>query len=424
MSSSRKVSLVFLIFICSILASCVTNTKADQFLIKEISNSDKSDFLFNEGLDRYKTEVLQNNDYTVIPKISEYFKEALEFNPQHPQAQQYLDELNNYKDKKFLGYKDSALKLSQNTKRSAAQDIDMIVAVKLASDLNNSDPDIQKLVASTATIKTSVIKTREDQLAALQTKMDTEKNQTELLKQMKDANQLIGELDKVDPGNKNASGAKMKLSASIDALIQKDVDSANTLITAAKFAEAEAALIHGERILTAVSQVPDAKFTTLKYQLYFNWSNSLFAAKKYVTADDRINSAIKVSRTNEATGLKAKIAKAAAEKDFDADLPDTLATIDALLAKKDAAGALDLIATTLPKLKIQSNKDKLEAKKVPAYAQIKTIYQEGISLYNEEDYLGAKQKFQTVLDGDDGYEQAQAYFDRTVTKIRALAGKD
>lgn len=423
MSSIRKVSFISLILVCSILVSCVTN-KADQFLIKEMTNSDKADFLFNEGLDRYKIEILQKSNFAAIPKISEFFQEALEFNPQHPQAQQYLDELNNYKEKKFLSYRDSALKLSQNSKRTAAQDFDMVYAIKLASDLKASDIDIQKLVTSTAATRTTVIKTREDQLAALQAKIDAEKSQTEMLKQMKEANRIIRELDKVDPGNKNANDVRAKLGSSTDALVQKDTESASSLIAAGKFADAEAALIHGERILATVSQTPDSKFTALKYQLYFSWSNSLLAAKKYVTADDRVNSAIKVSRTNEAVSLKAKIAKAAAEKDYDADLPDTLATIDTLLAKKDAAGALDLIGSTLPNLKIQANKDKLEAKKVPAYAQIKTIYQEGIALYNEEDYLGAKQKFQTVLDGDSEYEQAQAYFDRAETKIRALAGKD
>jgi len=366
MSTTRKVCLVILIFVCSILASCVTN-KADLFLIKEMTSSDKADFLFNEGLDRYKTEILQKNNFAAIPKISEYFQEALEFNPQHVQAQQYLDELNNYKEKKFVTYRDSALKLSQNTKRTPAQDFDLVYSLKLASDLKSSDVDLQKLLASTAATRTSVIKTREDQLVALQTKIDAEKNQTELLKQMKDANRVISELDKVDPGNKNADGVRSKLGSASNSLVQKDTDSATAFIAAGKFADAEAALIHGERILATVAQTPDSKFTTLKYQLYFNWSNSLLTAKKYVTADDRINSAIKVSRTNEAVSLKAKIAKAASEKDYDAELADTLSTIDNLLAKKDPAGALDLIGSTLPNLKIQANKDKLEAKKVPAY---------------------------------------------------------
>ena len=403
--------------------SCVTNM-ADLFLIKTMTNTDKADYLFTVGLDRYKIEILQKNNFTAIPTVSEYFEKALAFNPQHPQAQQYLDELNNYKEKKFASYRDSALKLSQNAKRTPKQDFDMVYALKIASDLKSSDADVQKLMSSTSATRTTVIKTREDQLTALQTKIDAEKNQTDLLKQMKEANRVINELDEVDPGNKSADGLRTKLGSATNSLVQKDTDSASALIAAGKFAEAEAAIIHGERILTAVAQTPDSKFISLKYQLYYNWSNSLFAAKKYITADDRISTAIKVNRTNEAVNLKAKIAKAASEKDFDADLSDTIATIDSLLAKKDPAGALDLINSTQPNLKIQANRDKLEAKKDPAYAQIKIIYQQGIALYNDEDYLGAKQKFQTVLDGDSEYEQAQAYFDRAETKIRALSGKD
>jgi len=419
----QKFWLISLIFICSMLASCVTN-KADLFLIKTMSNTDKADFLFSEGLDRYKVEILQKNNFSAIPMITEYFEETLAFNPQHAQAKQYLDELNNYKEKRFASYRDSALKLSQNTKRTAKQDFDMVYALRLASDLKSSDADVQKLMSSTSATRAAVINSRENLLTTLQARIDAEKDQTALLKQMKDANKVISELDKVDPGNRTADGVRSKLSVASNMLVQKDTESATALLAAGKFAEAEAALIHGERILTTVSQTPDTKFNALKYQLYYNWSNSLFTSKKYVTADDRINTAIKVNRTNEAVNLKAKIAKAAAEKDYDADFSDTLATIDTLLAKKDPAGALDLINATQPNLKIQANKDKLETKRDPAYAQLKKIYQEGISLYNDEDYLGAKQKFQTVLDGDSEYEQAQAYYDRAETKIRALAGKD
>lgn len=113
-----------------------------------------------------------------------------------------------------------------------------------------------------------------------------------------------------------------------------------------------------------------------------------------------------------------------AAHDFDADIAEILASVDARLDRNDAAGAMELIETNLPKLKVQSNKDKLAAKKDAVRFQLKAAYQAGISLYNEEDYEGARQKFRAVLAIDSGYEQAQAYLDRTQTKIRALSGND
>jgi len=75
-------------------------------------------------------------------------------------------------------------------------------------------------------------------------------------------------------------------------------------------------------------------------------------------------------------------------------------------------------------LKNQANKNNLSAKTDKVNAVLQTMYQEGISRYNEEDYAGAQTKFAMVVKTKADYEQAQAYLDRTNTKIRALSGKD
>jgi len=173
-----------------------------------------------------------------------------------------------------------------------------------------------------------------------------------------------------------------------------------------------------------MTTTPNPQIQTLKYQIYYGWGTELFTAKKYQSASDKTAMAIAVNRSTEAVALKTKISNAASVRNYDAEISDILESVDALLARGDLTGAQDAIQTNLPKLKIQANKNSLSAKKDAINSQLKKLYQDGIALYNEEDYEGALQKFRIVVKVNSAYEQAQAYVDRSTTKVRALTGKD
>jgi hypothetical protein len=171
--------------------------------------------------------------------------------------------------------------------------------------------------------------------------------------------------------------------------------------------------------LTAES---NPEIRSLKYDIYYAWANNLFSAKKYQQAGDKVAIALYADRTQAALALKAKINQAASVRDYDAEISDILDSVDSLIASGDLSGAQNDIQTILPKLKKQANKDALSARTAQVQAQVKQLYQDGIDRYNQEDYSGAKAKFAIVVDVNADYEQAQAYLDRTNTKIRALSG--
>lgn len=423
MRNNIKSVLLLAGILAATLVSCATSG-SNAFLINETTPQEKAQFLFSEGKDRYQTEILENNNLAMLPKVRQFFTEALALDPLHPEAQKYIDDLDAFRLKKLNSYKASAQRLAASGKRTPAQDYELVYDAKLAGDLDAGDKDVQKLASSIKDVRTSVIAGKEKDLAAALAKIEAEKNQQAAIKQIKDASRILADLKKVDPANKAASDADAKLNAKVDAFVQKDMDAANKALAAKKYADAEAAILRVERTFAAVSQKPEASATALKYQIYFGWASSLFDAKKYQSASDRAAVAVKTNRTLEAVALKAKIDKAASAHDFDADIADILAAVDARIASGDPAGAMALIGDNLGKLKVQANKDNLAAKKDAVRAQLKAIYQDAIGLYNEEDYEGARQKFKAVVTADPGYEQAQAYLDRTETKIKALAGND
>lgn len=415
------------ILAASILAAALTSCAtagSSSFLIKETTAQEKAQFLFTQGKIRFQTEILENNNLDRLPTVRQFFIEALALDPLHPEAKKWIDDIDAFRLKKLNSYKAAAQKLAASGKRTAAQNFELVYDVKLADDLASGDRDVQKLYASTKDIRASVIAGKEKDIAAAIAKIDAEQNQQAAIKQIRDASKILVDLRKIDPTNKAAAEASEKIDAKVDTFAQKDMDAANKALAAKKYADAEAAILRVEKTFTAVSQKPEASVTALKYQIYFSWASSLYDAKKNQSAATRIALAIKTSRTSEAAALKAKIDKAASDHDFDADIADILSAVDDRIASGDPAGAMDLIGDNLAKLKVQDNKDKLSAKKDAVRAQLKTIYQDAIGLYNEEDYEGARQKFRIVLSADAGYEQAQAYLDRTETKIKALAGND
>jgi len=423
MTSLKKMLLSVLAGTLVLIPSC-TSLRANMFLIRETTPQEKAALLFKEGLSRYNEDLIERNDLKAIPKIRGYFADALAIDPMHPQAAQYIETIDSFRQKTYESYLKTATTLYAKEKRTEVQDYEMVLAVKKASDIKKIDLELAKLKADTKEIRTGVIQTRVDRILALEPKMMAEKNQLAQAKLLKDTDKLVQELQNIDPANKDAEHTRKEIDMLAEGLAQKDIESAKAKLAAKKYADAETAVLRAEKTLATVTLEPNKTLQTLKYQIYYSWSANLLDAKKYQTATDKANLAIMVNKTQEAVALRTKIGKAASVRDYDADIADILDSVDASLSRGDTATAQTVINTNLPKLKNQANKNSLSAKTEKVAAQVKTLYQDGISRYNEEDYEGARGKFAMVVKTNPDYEQAQAYLDRTNTKIRALLGKD
>lgn len=423
MLSYKKILIAGFTGLLVVLSSC-TSMRANMYLIKQLTPQDKAEYLFNEGVDLYNSELLDRNNLKAIPKIRQYFTDTLKLDPEHPKAQLYITKIDSFKKNQFDVYIARAKALQDKDKRTDSQNYAMVLAIKKAGDIKSIDTDLIKLKTTTISDRNAVITAREEQVGATQARILAEKNPQTLTKLLNDISKPMTELLAVDPGNPVATKSQKDLDAYVASLSQKDIDTAKTKLSAKKYGEAETAVLKAERNLTALTGEPNPQVQTLKYQIYYAWGSDLLAAKKYQSASDKASLAIAVNRTQEAVDLKSKITKAASERDYDADIDDILASVDSRLDRGDPAGAMNVIQSTMPKLKVQANKNSLSSREDQVIAQMKQLYDAGIAQYNEEDYVGAKQKFNVVVKIDSNYEQAQGYLDRANTKLRALNGKD
>ncbi len=83
---------------------------------------------------------------------------------------------------------------------------------------------------------------------------------------------------------------------------------------------------------------------------------------------------------------------------------------------------MEIINSNISKYKVKKNISAIKNKIHEIEKVVVRLYQEGIELYNEEDYEVALEKFTTVFNYNQGFKEVKGYFDRTTTKVQALLG--
>ncbi len=429
------------------LSSCVSSGP-DAFMAKNLTSQEKSRILYEKGLALYEDKLMGKNDLGAIPEVRSYFEAAVLADPLNLKAQEYLSRTDAFKATRFNAYMKSANRLKDKKKRTDSENYELVLATRKAEELDSGNSELQKLKSDTADVRKQVIQKRVAGLGALEKKLKASKAQAEVAKLLPQTAKLIGEIQLVDPENKDAAGAKKSMDEVVYGLVRKDLDAAKAALGAGKYAAAEASLLHAEKTLRGVTRERNPELVELKYQVYFKWAQVFYGKKEYISADNRVNVALGASNTQEARDLKLKISKAVAAKsaaskggasakapgkgnkntpavpsrDYDAEIDGILESIDATIARDDLKGAVDMIDFNSEMMKDQANKDKLAAKRGAVQERVKALYAESVAAYNEEDYETSRDGFLAVLRVSPGYEQAQAYLDKANNKIRALEG--
>lgn len=423
---SLFIKLSFLLLISSIsFVSCVSSP--DRYIAKQASKVDRADFLFKQGVSNYETYLVQKNDLTEIPRVRKFFEHTLSLDPLHPQAQIYITRIDEYTGKQYDRYLDRATVLSKKEKRTSAEDYDMAYALARAGEIKTFDTTLMKLQLSTMDSRRTLTTERLVPLSALETKILAEENPRNLAKLVPQANRLMREIDNVDAGNVSVNKIRKSIGSHIGSLAEKDIADAKAYMEKRKYPEAEGSLIQAQRTVSGFDVPAGEEIQGLKYTNYIRWGNAHFDARRYRAAGDKADLAMAINRTSEAINLKAKSIRAvsaAAARDIDTEIDTIVAEVDAYISSGELVSAWNTCNSYIPQMKKKANQNLLEAKKSEILAELKPIYATGVSAYNEEDYTLAQEIFSKIVAINPAYDQAQAYLDRTTSKLRALSGSN
>ncbi|MBU0937150.1 MAG: hypothetical protein KKC64_16155 [Spirochaetes bacterium] len=413
---------MLLLLSAAILGSCAT-TRANQLLASQFSDVEKANRLFLDGLAQYNHELVENDNLKAIPTIRTRFTDTLALDPEHPQAQEYLDELNTLAANRFTAHVDLAWELSRKEVREGHEDYLMLLNLKLAADIKPLHPKVLIMKISTNKVRKAQILLLEEQLEPARHAVLAEKEQRRVAAPLAAMNKLLAELEAIDPDNRLASENRQRIDLHIATLVQTDVRQADQALSENRFAEAEASLMKAERSVLAISREKNQEIEDRKYSLYFNWASDQFSAKRYQTATEKVNLALAVRETSEALNLRRQINQAASVRNYDDEIDEILQSVDALIQRGNLTAAWQSINTNAARLRVTANRNRLLARRSTINEKIAALYTQGVQLYNEEDYEAARAKLLVVVQINPEYEQAQAYLTRLNTKLRALSGQ-
>jgi hypothetical protein len=403
-----------------LVLSCTSTSPNDAFLIKNLDDQSKAQVLTSEGIQEYDLHLNHRQEFDQIPRIKQFFSTALSYDPNNTQAQQYLALIDNFKSQKLQANLNSATKVLAKAKRTDDDNYVLFVSLQTASRLDPADPQVKKMLGDTSQDRSKLVDAYLSKSKASMSGITDKTPDATREKQYTDAYQSAGKALDIDPKSSVAQGQLNSVKAELTKIVAVRAAAIQKLIATSKFADARTQVTALNDLNRRTSNGFDADVRNVSYSLNFSWAKSLYAQKDYSTADVRVDAALAVKRTDEATTLKKQIAavrtKVDASVSFDASLQD----IDRLITSDELVSAhrkIDVLArATTDQTKLAS----LDDRRQTITGKLKDIYDKGVQAYRDEDFKTAIELLQTVVGVQVDYEQAGDYLDKARSKQKVL----
>jgi hypothetical protein len=411
--------LLLLLSIPLLVLACTSTS--DSFLIKTLDNQAKADALVNSGMDEYDLYLVQQQAFDQIPRIRQYFTTALQFDVENDKAQQYLDLIDNFKARKLQSNKDKAATVIAKPKRTEDESYALAVSLQTAAKIDPKDAQVQKMLTDSAQERTALAASYTDKSQAALKDVNDKTPVATREKKYAESYQYAVKASSVDPKNALAQKQMDVAKAELTKMVTQRIESINKLIGAKSFTEARNQIKSLNDLNQTLSNAYNADIQNVTYTLNYTWASYLYSTKKdYDTARTRVDAALKVKRTDEATTLKKKIAAAGGAEEGAASFDAALKEIDRLIGAGDLLGAHRKILSTKKATKDTDALAKLTDRDQGIVARLKDIYDQGVQAYKDEDFKTAISRLKVVVGVQADYEQAADYLEKAQSKQTVL----
>jgi len=410
--------LLFAVILPFLVLSCTSTN--DAFLIKALDDQSKAQALTNEGIQEYDLHLTHRQEFDQIPQIRQYFSVALSFDPGNTQAQQYLTLIDNYKSQKLQSNLNTATKTLAKAKRTDDDNYALFVSLQTAARVDPGDPNVKKMLGDTSQDRSRLVDTylakSKAAIGSLTDKTTDAAREKAYIDALSGAKKALDVDPKSGAAQSQVNAAKVELAkivAARTASIQK-------LIAASKFADARTQVTALNDLNRRTGNSFDADVRNASYSLNYSWAKSLFAQKDFATADVRVDAALAVQRSQEASALKRQIGAVKTRADASVSFDATLEDIDRLIASDELLSAHRRIDTLAKATSDQSKLATLDDRRQTITGKLKDVYDKGVQAYQDEDFKTSIEFLQTVVGVQVDYEQAGDYLDKARSKQKVL----
>ena len=413
---------IFLVTCCvtAFLLGCQTVSQDSMFLVQNLDDQSKSQALTEAGKDQFDLHLIRRQDFDQIPHIREFFVVALRFDPSNSQAQQYLTLIDNYKNQKLSSNLNAATKVLAKARRTDDDNYGLFVSLQTAARIDPSNTSVQKMLGDTAQDRTKLV---DSYLAKAKASMATVTDKTPDAAREKaytDAFQNANKAAMVDPKSSSAQNMLGTAKEALAKVVAARVAAVRKAIASSAWTSARTQLAALSDLNRKVGNTFDTDVRSASYSLNYSWAKALFDKKDYATSEVRVDAALTVSRTDEATALKRKLLDIRSRVDAGASWDSSLQQIDQLISSGELLAAhqkLNLLAkTTSDPAKLQA----LDDRDTNIRSNLKDLYDKGVQAYRDEDFKTAIDLLQTVVGIQVDYEQAGDYLDKARSKQKLL----
>jgi hypothetical protein len=409
------------------LFSACASLGDDLFVAGRLSDTAKASALTQEGIERYNNELVAKAAYDKLDDVRKYFVVALRYDPDAPRARQYLEKLDDFRDTTVRQKLKDAARLLAKPKRTEAEDIALVSAVRVAESLDPRNDAVAKMVKDTAQVRTALVDSLVARAEAADAKATAAANAQKgapsgatLENLYADAYAIVAKAQMVDPGNGKVSRIEARVHGNLAKLVSTRADSAKKLADTGKY---EAASAEVDRI-TVVNRKAAYAFSPERakaaFYVNYRWAKNLYEKKDYRKAEQKIDAALAVGKSSDAVALKKKIADGDEVANRSASFETAIAEIDRLLGKGDLVSARRRIDAAARSTKESAKLDQLDGRRDKLAALLKGVYESGVAAYRAENFKEAIDALDTVVGVDADYEEASDYLAKAKEKQRLL----
>jgi hypothetical protein len=438
----------FLLMIAALSAAgCASNPRTatqddDAFLLTSLDDQAKSKALTDQGIDEYEIHLVRKEDFGMVAEVREYFAVALRFDPENVMAKQYLSLVDNFKSARLKQKLQEANSYMTKPKRKEEEDYALCLAVLAAARLDPANATVVKLMRDTSQVRVSLVTSFLGKAKASVAKINGSTPQATKDSLSIDAYQNASKAAAMDSENAAAKSQLASLKEELARIAARRIDNANKLIAVGKFDEARSESLFVYELSKKAGGAFDADLRALNYTLYFKWAKSLYAKKDYTQADAKVNTALTVSKTEEALALKKnitdvtavakkkaadeaqaqakKVSEEAAAVEQETYFSSAVQEIDGLITQGDQVSAWEKIDVISQSTTDQAKQDQLDVRKAKITASLKGLYDKAIAAYRDEDFKTAIEYLQTIVQINVKYEQAADYLEKAKAKQKLV----
>ena len=264
---------------------------------------------------------------------------ALAFDPGNTQAQQYLTLVDNYKTQKLQANLNSATKMLAKAKRTDDDNYSLFVSLQTAARVDPADPNVKKMLGDTSQDRSKLVDTYLARSKAALASVNDKTTDAAREKASTDALSFAKKALDVDPKNGAAQAQVTAVKAELVKIVAARTAAIQKLIAASKFSDARTQVTSLNDLNRRTGNSFDVDVRDASYSLNYSWAKSLFAQKDYATADVRVDAALTVKRSEEASALKRQIAAMRTKADTGVSFDATLEDIDRLISSDELVSA-------------------------------------------------------------------------------------